>query len=300
MPPKKEAYELEQSPLYRMTGKKFKQLFHITRNKVRSLESDEYYRCWSIAETGRRIEEPQKELHTFHVRLAELLARIKTPDYVYSKPKRSYVDNAAVHLGCSKLIKMDIRHFFPNVSRKKIRDLFLNRFCCPLDIAEMMASLSCFHGHLPTGSGISLYLAYWSNEAMFREISDVVSRSGCRMSVYVDDITISGQGASQELLDEVKSIINRYELPVNLKKSKLTTSRRKYNKVTGVVLTENKLEIPNSLRKKKHEALVELNFAKSKVQKEELKQRIRGIDSAMKQILAKASKGSLHTVDLKA
>ena len=135
---------------------------------------------------------------------------------------------------------------------------------------------------------------------MFREISDVVSRSGCRMSVYVDDITISGQGASQELLDEVKSIINRYELPVNLKKSKLTTSRRKYNKVTGVVLTENKLEIPNSLRKKKHEALVELNFAKSKVQKEELKQRIRGIDSAMKQILAKASKGSLHTVDLKA
>lgn len=284
MPQKKEVYELEQSPLCRMTGKKFKQLFRFTRNELKKLENDGCYHCWTVEETGRRIETPCGKLKMFHARLAELLARIKTPEYVYSKPKRSFVDNAAVHLGCTKLIKTDIRHFFQNVSIKKVRDLFLNRFHCPSDIAEMMASLSCFQGHLPTGSEISLYLAYWSNEAMFHEIHDLVSRSGCRMSVYVDDITISGQGASKELLTEVMRIINQHDLPVNRKKSKLLTAQRKYNKVTGVILVKDKLEIPNSLRKKKHEALVKLNFAKNKAEKDDLKQQIIGIASAMKQI----------------
>lgn len=297
---KKEAYELEQSPLCRITGKKFKQLFCLTRKEARKLEDDKYYCCWTVAKTGRQIEIPRGKLAKFHIRLAKLLSRIKTPDFVYSKPRRSYVDNAAVHLGYHNLIKTDIRRFFRNVSKKKIRDLFLNRFCCPPDIAEMIASLSCFQEHLPTGSGISIYLAYWANEAMFQEVNDLISRFGCHMSVYVDDITISGQGASKELLVEVMRIINRYDLPVNRKKSKFLRAQRKYNKVTGVVLTEDKLEIPNSLRKKKHEALVELNFAKNQVQKEELKQRIRGIDSAMKQISARTSKGSLCTVDLRA
>lgn len=212
---KKEAYELEQSPLCRITGKKFKQLFCLTRKEARKLEDDKYYCCWTVAKTGRQIEIPRGKLAKFHIRLAKLLSRIKTPDFVYSKPRRSYVDNAAVHLGYHNLIKTDIRRFFRNVSKKKIRDLFLNRFCCPPDIAEMIASLSCFQEHLPTGSGISIYLAYWANEAMFQEVNDLISRFGCHMSVYVDDITISGQGASKELLVEVMRIINRYDLPVN-------------------------------------------------------------------------------------
>src|SRR3546814_298384 len=60
---------------------------------------------------------------------------------------------------------------------------------CALPI---FGDLCTFEGHLPTGSPLSPILAYYSYHDMWAEIAAFCTAKGYTLTVYVDDVTISG------------------------------------------------------------------------------------------------------------
>ncbi|MWQ11421.1 RNA-directed DNA polymerase, partial [Glaesserella parasuis] len=122
------------------------------------------------------------------------MARVKLPEYLYSGVKnRSYIDNAKAHLTSKEIITTDITAFFPSTTRTMIFWFFKNKLKCSHKIANILADLCSINEHLPTGSQISMPLAYLVNASMFDELNNLAEKNKLIMTVYVDDVTFSGE-----------------------------------------------------------------------------------------------------------
>ena len=77
---------------------------------------------------------------------------------------------------------------------------------------------------------------------MFDEIADLAASKSCAFTLYVDDITISGQFATRAMQQEARKIIGNYRLRAH--KSKVFAARQP-RIVTGVALTNRGHELPN-------------------------------------------------------
>lgn len=250
------SYKLEQSPFFRLSNKKrLAELLGVNLKLITDLESSELhkqYKKFIEKETNRLITEPVRELAKVHKTILRLFQRIETPDYLHSAiKKRSYKSNAAVHLNTQKILKIDIKKFFPSISFDHIHHFFLNDMQCSIDIATILAKLASvqtkeYGTHLPTGSCISPLLSYWINKNMFDKLNAVAANSNCKFSLYIDDMTISGSGASRELLSKIASIIysNRY------KYHKTQVCNNGIATVTGLVVHNNELKLPHKRAKK--------------------------------------------------
>jgi hypothetical protein len=247
-------YPLQHSPLYRLRGKKkFEEVFGVQWDAVPKLLDVKHYRVW-INEKGREIQAPQGWLAHVHTRIGNLLARIELPDYVYSQRGRSYVDNANAHRGETPLVKTDISRFYPSVTRQAVFRMLVNEFECAVDVAHKLADICCFkQEHLPTGSSLSGRVAYFAKKRMFDEIANLASDSGCEMTVYVDDVTVSGVSATTTLLGDVREIIRCHGLRTQNRKSK-TYASSAAKAVTGAVLVGNEVRLPNARHLKIHQA----------------------------------------------
>jgi hypothetical protein len=197
----------------------------------------------------RLIEEPKPRLKKIHTRIHKLLSRIEPPAYLHSVKGRSYITNAKAHVGKSRLVKLDIRKFFPSTTTEQIYRCFREMFQCEKDTAGLMTNICSYDGHLPTGSPLSTLLAFYTHKRMFDEIGELAQANGVIMTCYVDDITLSGKRASTNLSFEVRKIIKKWGL--NFKKSKERIYEARAPKlVTGVIITENNVCLPNARHKK--------------------------------------------------
>lgn len=254
-------YPLERSPLYRLRGKqKFESVLKLHWDTVPKLMDVKYYHVWANAR-GREIQAPHGQLAQVHHRIGELLARIELPDYVYSQKGRSYADNARAHRGLAPLIKTDISHFYQSVTRQAVFRMFLDDFECAIDVAHRLADVCCYkQAYLPTGSALSGRVAFLAKRHMFDEIAGLAYETGCKITVYVDDVTISGTAATKTLLSAVRQIIQRYCLQAQDKKSK-TYPRSAVKVVTGAVVAGDEIRLPNARHLKIHHARHALQVA---------------------------------------
>lgn len=257
----RDRYTLNQSPLFRIRGKgQFESIIGIEWDAVKGLVDTSPYRVWSNAK-GREIQQPLGKMEVVHRRIGNLLARIELPDYLYSQRGRSYVDNARQHVGDIPLVKTDIRKFYPSTTWAMVRRMFAEDFDCADDVARQLADLCCYqHRHLPTGSPVSGRIAFFAARQMFDRIAEVSAAQGCRMTAYVDDITISGQHASKTFLGEVRRIVHQHGLKTKQRKS-ATFSAVAAKPVTGTVIAGSQLRLPNERHKRIHEARIELEAA---------------------------------------
>lgn len=164
-------------------------------------------------EKTRQVEVPKAFLARIHRRLFALLERIEKPPYLHSGvKKRSYVSNARAHLGSSALIKLDLKRFYPSVRGYRIHDFFHRTLQCSPDVAGLLTRLCVYDGHVPTGSSLSQLLAFFAVKPLFDEIDSLAKSESLAFTVYVDDMTISGDGASPDLLWRVKQIVHAHGL----------------------------------------------------------------------------------------
>lgn len=247
-------YPLERSPLYRLRGKgKFETVLGVQWNALHKLLDANNYRVWTN-EKGREIQAPHGWLAQVHKRIGDLLGRIELPDYLYSQRGRSYADNAHAHRGDAPLIKTDINRFYPSVTRQAVFRMFLDDFMCAVDIAHRLADLCCYkQTHLPTGSALSGRAAFLAKRHMFDEIADVAKGAGCKMTAYVDDVTISGAAATKRLLGVVRQTIGRHGLRTKDKKS-ITYASGAAKTVTGAVVVRDEVRLPNARHLRIHHA----------------------------------------------
>lgn len=255
---KHRTYKKNQSPLYKLRShRKLAALFGMTINELESLtKRDDNYRVFFVGknkEKPRQVEEPKPHLKRVHHKLFTLLQRIEAPEYLHSGIKgKSYITNAKAHIGSDRLLKLDIKKFFPSTLTWHVFDFFHNVMLCSRDVSGLLAKISTCNGHVPTGSSLSQIIAFYAHYNMFEEINSLAIDRGLCMTCYVDDITISGSKINRELLFKVRGILKRRELISHPDKEHvyLSTAPRE---VTGSIVDNVGLRLPNC----KHQSIYE-------------------------------------------
>lgn len=238
-------YPIDQSPLYAVKGLgQLEQALQAHLQVALDANKASSYRVF-VNDKDREIQAPRGALNRIHRRIAALLARIETPDYLYSKRGRSHLDNAGAHRRQPELLKTDIKEFYPGTTHAMVTRMFRRHFHCANDVSRMLADVCCFNGFLPTGSSLSGFVAFWCTKDMFDELHLLASSKGLVITVFADDITISGHGATSKLLWRARQIIHKHGRTTKRKKSR-SYGASQAKPVTGAILRDGKMLLPNS------------------------------------------------------
>lgn len=227
------------------------EILHSTPSALRKLArgcDGSGYHFFNVKNTKgkiRSVQNPKPELKEIQVHLNRLLQKIRYPDYMMAGVKgMSYEKNAEVHLGLTstRVCTVDINKFYPNCQRGAVKRCLESCFLQSPDVANLVADLVCLQGHLPTGGPASLLFSYWSNKDVFDHIKMLADEAGLTMTVYVDDMTFSGEKAGRKFLyDCVLPTLTR----AGLRGHKIKAFHCKApQEITGVVLRKGKTELP--------------------------------------------------------
>ena len=279
------------SPFFRLRSKdKLARLLYVSPSKLKSLAYDQdlYYHFKKAKSSGgfREISAPREDLKAIQRRIAELLQRIAPPDYLFAPVAgRSYVDNAATHLGARSIRLLDVEDFFPSCTANKVIWFFRKRMECSPDVAAILRGIVTQDSSLPQGSPCSPILAYLCYVDMWEEISSIVADADCTLSVYADDLTISGTNVPEAVIWKIKKQLHRHGH--RYKVSKERSKHLRPAEITGVILRRDGLYAPNRIHKGLRDVRAKLRKVRSAERKQELNSRVRGRIAQMNQIISR-------------
>lgn len=282
-------YDLDQSPFFRLTSQtKLAKVLWISKRKLEILiDSENLYTEDVFIKSGksRLLAKPRYDLKKVQKQIEDILKRLKCPDYLHSPKKdRSYISNAKVHANANVVVTLDIQNYFSSTPSRRVYWFFHKKMQCSPDVASILAKLLTFKDHLPTGSPSSPLIAYFAYVDMWDEINAIVENANCKLSLYIDDVTISGQNVSEELIWEVKKKIYSNDLSVNKSKEKRYSGKQP-RQVTGVILTaKGEMKLPNRQHLKMYKVRKLLKKTNDPVTKDNLTQKLQGLESQAKQI----------------
>lgn len=286
----KPKYTLRDSPFFRLRTKaKLADLLQVSPEKLKRLTKLEggYYAFQKPKKDGtmRDINAPIPPLKTTQARIADLLRRVAPPDYLFAPVEgRSYVDNASHHIGSRSFRLLDIVDFFPNCTFNKVLWFFRTRMECSPDVAYILAKIATENDVLPQGSPCSPILAYFAYIDMWSEIEERVFSDNCKLSVYADDLTISGNTVHEAAVWDIKVIMHRHGH--RYAKHKERSRRDRPAEVTGVILRPEGVSPPNRQRFKISKLRDEIKKAKASPVKDKLETQLRGRLAQINQIAA--------------
>ena len=242
----RKSYALDQSPLYKLSSRKrlANDIFNVELAYLESLAANtNNYRVFQIKQGQklRQVEAPKVVLERIHRRLFALLERIAKPDYLHSGVRgRSYISNAKVHTGCVPLVKLDLKKFYPSVDGARVYRFFSDTLLCSSDVSGLLTRLCTFQNHVPTGSCTSQLLAFFAAKPLFDELNILAIKAGVHGTVYVDDLTWSGEGATPAFLWRAKQVVHRHGF-IHHKDRCFAAQDKKL--VTGVLLDGNRIAV---------------------------------------------------------
>ena len=255
----KKQYDINQSPFYGLHNKKrlSKILFTSPKKLSKLTNSNGLYYEFEKTKKGttkkRPISAPRDDLKKVQLRIAELLRRLQPPEYLFSPVKgRSYVDNARRHIGSSSIHLLDIENFYPKCKESKVYWFFNKKMKCSSDVSRILCKIVCYQGSLPQGSPCSPFLAYFAYMDMWNEVNAIATACGCKISLYVDDLTVSGSSVPGEMIWSLKKILKAHDHTINRKKEKCVLKRPV--EITGAILHSKKLSPPDRQLQKLYEA----------------------------------------------
>lgn len=284
---KRSAYPISSSPLYKLRSRsRLASLLGLSNAELRRLtKGNERYREFDIPKkTGgaRHVENPARSLKIVQARLAELLMRIAPPDYLFCPVRgRSYVTNAARHVGNRAVRCLDIKTFFPSTKARRVFWFFSKILQCARDVAGLLTEVATYEGHLPTGSPLSPILAYFAHIDMWEAIGKFCDSQGFILTVYVDDCTISGEKVAARDVWEIKQMIFKSGLRYHKEKAYFD----KPAEVTGAILLNGTMTVPNRQLLKLKRARTEFALASEERQRK-IDSQINGLRGQVRQIKA--------------
>ena len=287
---KNQKYHEEQDSLfYKLRSrKKLAHYLFCSSRKLQELSKESaLYKEWLEPKKSggyRLIEAPREDLKAIQRRLSNLLQRLRPPDYLFAPVSgRSYVDNASRHRGARSFRLLDLEDFFQNCTAKRVAWFFRKRMQCSSDVAAVLRDITTRNNHLPQGSPCSPILAYLSYVDMWEEINTLAVTEGCTVSIYADDVTISGGVVREELVWRIKKIMHRYGHRYQRHKEHALVDS--VAEITGVIVSKRSLLLPNRQYKKIHDLRNELALSQLPEHTEALMRRLRGREVQAQQIL---------------
>lgn len=160
---------------------------------------------------------------------------------------RSVVDNARPHVGKRYILNLDLKDFFPTITRQQVADcLTAEPFGFSSLAAKLVSGLATVRTKnneevLAQGFATSPTLSNFICREMDKEIAGVATAQGITFTRYADDLTFSSDAdilrPQGELVQQVKAIVERYGFRLNEEKTHLQRRGRR-QEVTGLMVTE--------------------------------------------------------------
>lgn len=164
----------------------------------------------------------------------------------------SVVEHARQHVGQDFVFSTDIRDFFPQINIRRVRGLFLGLpgLGCSQSVAELLARLLCWRGHLPQGAPSSPAVANLIAYRLDLRLTNFCQRRGWTYGRYADDITISGPGRFTPRDQQwVQTCLAAEGFPVNTAKTNLR--RRHQRQLVCNLLVNERVRLPRETRQLK-------------------------------------------------
>ena len=160
---------------------------------------------------------------------------------------RSVVDNARPHVGKRYILNLDLKDFFPSITRQQVADcLMAEPFGFSSLAAKLVSGLATVRTKnneevLAQGFATSPTLSNFICREMDKEIASIATAQGITFTRYADDLTFSADTdilrSQGELVQQVKAIVERYVFRLNEEKTHLQRRGRR-QEVTGLMVTE--------------------------------------------------------------
>lgn len=213
---------------------------------------------WPVVENGIRVRRsreeegkkrelvyPENRLRSVHERLKFHLSKIIQPSYLMSPRKgRAQRDNAAAHLDAIQFLTLDLKQFYPSTTRSMIRNSLMHQFGMSADTAGLIAHLATADDRACFGSPLTPVLASLVHRSMFDEIAERCVLEDLSYTVWVDDLTISGEAITGNLKAALREIVSSS----GLKSHKLRVfTGNKPVFITGVGVVGSNLILPNNI-----------------------------------------------------
>ncbi|ARR53186.1 hypothetical protein HY78_06885 [Rhizorhabdus wittichii DC-6] len=251
--PPYERYHFDQSPwvqdltqrdLAALLGWKKQQLEALIRDKERFIKRE----AKLVGTKMRNLAVPTGKLRTIHERLKFHLNKIKQPGYLFSPRKgRAQRDNAEHHAGQTQFLSLDIKQFYPSTTDEHIFRWAHHMAGLRADVAGLFTKLVAIDGRMPFGSPVSPVLTTQVHRTMFDEIHAICEANRLHMSLWVDDLTISGVFVRGAIAEEIRAVIRRHGFQTH--KVAFRNAHRPVV-VTGVPIKNKRVVAPRSLHKR--------------------------------------------------
>lgn len=228
----------------------FSVVTHISKYTIYQLShhSDKYYKTYEIPKKsgGKRIIcQPSKKLKGLQSWiLVNILNKIQvSPSCKGFRKGSSTLDNAVPHIGANIILNLDLKDFFPTVTKKQVYNVFKTIGYNKL-IATVFTNICTFNNMLPQGSPCSPMLANLTAWTLDLRIQGYVGKRGISYTRYADDLSFSGLNPSKvvKIIPMIKTIIDDENFVVNHKKTRIASSARA-KIVTGLVVNEDSVGI---------------------------------------------------------
>ena len=196
-------------------------------------------------ENKRELFNCSSYITALHKRVMRLF-NIEQASYLKSGVKKeSHITNAKEHQNSNFFLLVDIKSFYPSITKSKIKTQLIQTYKQSKDVAEFISNLVTVSQEkalgkraLVTGSPLSQWFAYIINKKMFDELYKVAKEENIIFSVYVDDITFSSKKVvTYKFYTKVYNIIKKYGYRIHQGKMYRGKLGNK-TKITGIQFTK--------------------------------------------------------------
>jgi hypothetical protein len=267
---RRERYAFADSPwVQNLTQRDLAELLRFKKAQLELMVS--FKEAWIIRRTAtvggkvRDLAYPFGKLRWVHERLKHHLGKIKQPEYLYSpRGGRAQRDNAALHVGQNQFLTLDICQFYPSTSSEHVFRWAHHVAGLRPDVAGILTKLATVDDRLSFGSPLSPVLATLVHRKMFDDIHEACRARGLRMSLWVDDLTISGRFIPGELLSDIRAIVARAGLRSH--KIRYRSGARQVT-ITGIPVCRSCVIAPRALHQRVQDGYALLRAATSDVER---------------------------------
>jgi RNA-directed DNA polymerase len=169
---------------------------------------------------------------------------------------RNAISHAKYHLGCSELLTLDIKDFFPSISRQMIFEVF-DSTEISTEFSNHISYICSLNNSLPQGACTSPALS----NAIFLPVDTVLEKVASSLSLkysrYADDLAFSGETIPRNLPSLVNKILLSRGFTLNNKKTKLKVKGTK-KIITGVSISSGQLKVPKVFKRDLRASIYEL------------------------------------------
>jgi len=162
--------------------------------------------------------------------------------------KRSIISHARIHKSSEKLVKLDIKDFFPSIEIERIYPVFKN-LNYSHKVSWFLARICCLDEKLPQGAPTSPILSNIILRPADNRIFGYCKKRKIKFTRYADDICLSGTSVDHNCLAVVRRIIRESGFEINEKKTQILSSGQK-KIVTGIDISSGQLKPTKAYRRK--------------------------------------------------